>query len=82
MQGVEADKHQADGVQEESEAMIHGVLAGQDGAGLELLQDELHPPPPLQLPGHRVIGPQLPDAAEAGEQLGAGGVTVEHRRGD
>ena len=62
--------------------MINGVLPGQDGACLELLEDELHPPPPLHLPGHRVIGPQLPDAAEAGEQLGAGRVTIEHRGGE
>ena len=59
--------------------MIHCILPGQEGASLELLEDELHPPPPLQLSGHRVIGPQLPDAAKAGEKLGAGGVSVEHR---
>ena len=82
MEGVEADQEQGAGVQEEAKAVIHRVLTGQDGAGLELLEDELHPPPPLLIPGHRVVGPQLPDAAEAGEQLGAGRVTVEHRGGE
>ena len=47
VEGVKADQKQGDPVQEETDAMIHCILPGQEGASLELLEDELHPPPPL-----------------------------------
>ena len=82
VEGVKVDQQQGDRVQEEAEAVVERVLPGQDGAGPELLEDKLRPPPPLRVEAHQLTGPQPPDTAEACEELGAGRVTVEYPGGE
>ena len=59
--------------------MVESVVLGESGACLQLVQDQIHLAPPLHILGYWVVVLQLPDAAEAGEQLRAGGVAIEDR---
>eukprot|EP00091_Calanus_sinicus_P014955 TRINITY_DN32768_c0_g1_i1.p1 TRINITY_DN32768_c0_g1~~TRINITY_DN32768_c0_g1_i1.p1 ORF type:complete len:184 (+),score=39.64 TRINITY_DN32768_c0_g1_i1:197-748(+) len=58
--------------------MVDGVLPGQDGAGLELLQLQVHPSLPLNILRNCLIIPEFPQTAEAGEELDAQAVPVKY----
>jgi len=77
VKSVERDKEKKGGVQEKTKTMVECIVLGEGGAGLQLVKDQVHLTPPLHIFGDRVIALQLPDAAEAGEQLRADRVAVE-----
>merc|ERR1711970_57935 len=77
VKSVERNKEERGAVYEKTKTMIECIVPGESGAGLQLVKDQVHLTPPLHILGDRVIALQLPDAAEAGEQLRADRVAVE-----
>ena len=97
MEGVETHQQESQAVQGEAQPVVEGVLASQQRPGLQLGQNQLHPPPPLHILeqedgchvmsdsnylGHGLTVPQLPDGAKVVEELPAAGVTVEDVGGE
>ena len=97
VEGVEADQQESQAVQSEAQPVVEGVLTSQQRPGLQLGQNQLHPPPPLHILeqedgrhvmldssylGHGLTVPQLPDGAKVVEELPAAGVTVEDVGGE
>ena len=82
VEAVEAEQRQGAEVEAQPQAVVEAVGAGEGGADPELAQHQLQPPPPLRVPRRGLARPQPPDRAEAGEQLGAARVAVEHGCGE
>ena len=82
MKSVKKSAEETEPVQSSTDGMIDGILGGQSGAGLQLIQLHVHLPLPLNSFGDRFVIAKFPESAKARENVNALFVSIKDGKDD